>query len=112
MLADVNAVDADGERQANAERQRLTRCEYMLIVKDPRGNDRERRDAGGMTARERALGFGPAASRAGRAGSMDEQSHHSQRGPASDCRRGDCRAATPSAESPSESECRRDIVAG
>ena len=112
MLADVNAVDADGERQADAERQRLTRCEYLFIAKDARRDDGERRDAGGMAARKRALGFGPAASRTGRAGAINEQSHRSHRDPACHRRLGDRRAAAPAAQSPSESECRRDVVAG
>ena len=111
MLADVNAVDASGERKTDTEGERLRRSEHLLITKDARRDQRESRDACGMSTWESAFRLGAAAGWARWTRALEYQSCCAYREPAGNGRRGDRASAASTPETPREEESGWDIPA-
>jgi len=80
-------------------------------VEDPCGDERESRDAGGVAARECALGFRAAARWARWPGALEDQSRCPYRDPTGNRRGGDRRTTAPASESPRQEESGRDVAA-
>ena len=111
MLADVNAVDPGGERQADAEGECPASGKHSFIMKDARRDERESGHAGGVTTRERAFGFRTAAWRPRWTWALEDQSRGAHGDPARNRSDGDRRSTSPAPESSRQDESGRDIVA-
>lgn len=93
MLAHVDAVQSNKNRQSKNECTRLSPCEYLLTFERVCDGNGERGQLGRVSARKRALALGAAAARTWWTLAMNEHTHRAHGQPAGKSGAGDGRAA-------------------